>query len=73
MSNPLTDIIPAAWRKYLYAAFGLASLVVGALIVAGVDVGAASDVLVYVGAALGLTAASNTGSSDADGDGEHRA
>ena len=67
MTNPLTNVIPAAWRKYLYAAFGFASLVVGALLVAGVDVGPASDVLTYVGAALGLTAASNT---DTSGEGE---
>ena len=60
MSNPLTDIIPAKARKYVYAVFALAGIVIGALAIAGVDVGKAPDVLAYVGIALGLTAASNT-------------
>lgn len=57
--NILTDIIPARFRKYLYAAFALAGSVVGALAVAGVDVGKAPDVIAYLGIAFGLTAASN--------------
>lgn len=60
MSNPLTDIIPAKARKYIYALFALAGVVIGALAIAGVDVGKAPDVLAYIGIALGLTAASNT-------------
>ncbi len=60
MSNVLTDIVPARFRKYLYALYALAGLVTGALAVAGVDVGKTPDVLAYVGIALGLTAASNT-------------
>lgn len=56
----LTDIIPARFRKYVYAAFALAGLVTGALAIAGVDVGKTPDVLAYLGVALGLTAASNT-------------
>ena len=61
--NPLTNIIPAQYRKYVYAAYALAGLVVGALAIAGVNVGAAPEVLAYVGAALGLVAASNTPAS----------
>lgn len=60
MNNPLTDIIPARARKYVYALFGLAGVIVGALNVADVDTGKASDVLAYLGVALALTAASNT-------------
>ena len=60
MSNPLQDIIPAKARKYVYAVYALAGVVIGALAIAGVDVGKAPDVLAYVGIALGLTAASNT-------------
>lgn len=58
--NVLTDILPPKVRKYVYAAFALAGIIVGALAVAGVDVGKAPDVIAYVGIALGLTAASNT-------------
>lgn len=65
MTNPLT-VIPAKFRKYVYAAFALAGIVVGALAVAGVDVGKAPDVITYLGIAFGLTAASNT----PDGTGE---
>lgn len=57
--NPLT-ILPARWRRRFYAAFSLAGITVGALAVAGVDVGTAPDVLAYLGVALGVTAASNT-------------
>lgn len=59
MNSPLTDILTPTLRKYLYAAFALAGIVIGALAIAGVDVGKAPDVLAYVGIALGLTAASN--------------
>lgn len=58
--NPLHEIVPAAYRRYLYAAFSLACIVVGALAVADVEVGKAPDVLAYLGGALGLVAASNT-------------
>jgi hypothetical protein len=60
MSNPLVDIIPAGGRKYVYALYALAGIVVGALSVAGVDVGTAPEVLAFIGTALGLVAASNT-------------
>ncbi|TIC78762.1 hypothetical protein [Nocardioides sp. GY 10127] len=63
MSSILTDVIPAKARKYVYLAFALAGIVVGALTVAGIDTGSAADVLTYVGVALGLTAASNTSTS----------
>lgn len=62
--NPLTDVLTPALRKYLYAAFFLATVVFGALKIAGVDTGSSSDVLAYVGAGLGLTAASNVTHSD---------
>lgn len=58
--NPLTDIIPAHVRKYVYAAYALAGVVVGAMAVAGLDVGKAPDVIAYLGIALGLAAAANT-------------
>lgn len=58
--NVLHEILPAVWRKRAYAAYALAGVLVGALAVAGVDVGTAPDVLAYLGVALGLTAASNT-------------
>lgn len=74
MMNPLVDIIPAAARRYLYALFALACLVVGALQVGGVDVATAPEVLAYIGIGIGATAASNTqartnerGSVDAGG------
>lgn len=57
--NPLT-LIPAKYRKYAYAAYALSVIVAGALAIAGVQTGKTTDVLAYVGAALGLTAASNT-------------
>lgn len=62
--NLLTDIIPAAARKYIYAAYALAGIIVGALAVAGIDVGKAPDVIAYLGIALGLTAAANTTTTD---------
>ena len=60
MGNPLTDVIPARYRKYLYAALFAAGLVVGALDLYGVNVGTWPSVVAYVGAGLGLVAASNT-------------
>jgi len=60
MNTVLTDIIPAKARKYLYAALALAGIVVGALNIAGVDTGAAVDVLAYLTIAFGAVAASNT-------------
>jgi hypothetical protein len=60
--NLLTDVLPAVWRKRLYALYALAGMTVGALAVGGMDVGTAPDVLAYLGIGLGLTAASNTAS-----------
>ena len=57
--NPLTNVIPTKYRQYVYAAFTLAGVVVGALNIAGVNTGAAVEVLAYLGVALGATAASN--------------
>lgn len=59
MNNPLTDLLPQKARTVLYAALALAGIIVGALNVADVDTGKAADVLAYLGAALGLLAASN--------------
>ena len=64
MSNPFTQI-PASVRKWLYLAYGVVGLVLGALQVADVEnvAGLSTDkalqVLAYVGLALGFTAASN--------------
>lgn len=57
--NPLVNVLTPKIRGYLYAAYVLAGIVLGACQIAGVETGKTSDVLVYVGAALGLTAASN--------------
>lgn len=57
--NPLTDLLTPQIRKYLYAAYVLAGIVVGALAVAGVDVGKAPDVLAYLSIPFGALAASN--------------
>lgn len=62
--NPLTSI-PAKYRLWLYGAFFLVGVILGAADVAdagtifGVSVDKALDVYAYVGIALGLTAASN--------------
>lgn len=57
--NPLVNVLTPEIRKYVYAAFTLAGIICGALAIAGVDVGKTPDVLAYLGAALGLVAASN--------------
>lgn len=57
--NPLNDLLSPTIRKYLYAAYVLAGFVVGALAVAGVDVGKAPDVLAYLAIPFGALAASN--------------
>lgn len=56
--NPLT-YIPARFRKVAYGLYAAAAVATGALLVAGLDVGKAPEVLVYLGGALGVTAASN--------------
>lgn len=61
-SNPLNDILPDPVRRYVYAAYVVAGLVIGALAVAGVDVGKAPDVMTYLAIPLGALAASNTNS-----------
>lgn len=66
MNTFLTDIIPAKMRKYFYASYGMVAVVLGALQIAEVNTGKASEVLVYVGIALGFTAASNARSADGD-------
>lgn len=64
MTNPLTGILPAAARRYLYAAYALAGVVLGCLQIADVQTGKTAEVLAYVGVALGITAASNVTHSE---------
>lgn len=64
----LKDIIPARFRKAVYAAYALAAVVIGALVIAGVNTGKAPDVLAYLGIAVGAVAAQNTGLSDNKGE-----
>lgn len=59
--NILIDIIPASARRYVYAAYALIGLVLGALQVYGNDVSAILGVYAFIGAALGITAYANTG------------
>lgn len=58
MSNPLTDVIPAPARKYVYAALALAAIVFGAW------QASEGDWTAFVGSLIvsltGATAASNT-------------
>lgn len=56
----MLTLIPARFRRIAYALFAAAGVLVGALNVADVNTGKATDVLAYLGAALGLVAASNT-------------
>ncbi|HKY57648.1 MAG TPA: hypothetical protein VJL80_06395 [Aeromicrobium sp.] len=56
----LKDIIPAEWRRFVYAAYFLAATIAGALAVGGVDTGKFPDVIAYLGIAVGAVAASNT-------------
>lgn len=64
----LKDVIPAKYRRFVYALYALAATVVGALNVAEVNTGKAVDVIAYLGIAVGAVAAGNTGSSrDEDG------
>lgn len=63
MSNPLVDVIPANVRRYVYAAYFLAGVIVAALAVAGVGVGKSPEVLAVIGPALGAVAYSNTPAS----------
>lgn len=63
--NPLTDIIPASARRYVYGLYVLAGVLLGALQtagvseVAGVAVSTLLAVYAYLGVPLGATAASN--------------
>jgi hypothetical protein len=74
MNSPLTGIFSPATRKALYVLFSLAAVVVGAVMAycGATDavqpdwVDGANAVLTYVGAALGLTAASNIPTPDTD-------
>ena len=68
--NPLTGIVSPTVRRYIYAAYALLGVALGACQVAGVvylfwaDTTVWLNVYAYVGTALGLTAASNTPSPE---------
>ena len=64
MGNPLSGILTPQIRKWVYAVYSLAVVVVGALAIGGVDVGKAPDVLTYLGGVLSVTAASNVPTPD---------
>ena len=74
MGNPLVGLFSPATRKTLYVLFALAALAVGAVMAwcGATDtampswVDGSNAVLTYVGAALGLTAASNVPTPDTD-------
>lgn len=72
--NPLTGILTPAVRRYVYAAYALVGIVLGAIQVAyGVTepqwLTVSLAVYAFLGTALGLTAASNTPSPErTDGD-----
>jgi hypothetical protein len=57
--TPLTDVLPAKARKWLYWAYALAGVVDGALLIAGVNVGATPQILAYLAIPIGATAGSN--------------
>jgi hypothetical protein len=63
--NPLQQI-PASVRRVLYIVYAILGVALGALAVAhvdhlgSVDLDTVNDVFVYIGAAFGITAASNT-------------
>lgn len=60
MASPLTNVVPAKARRYVYLAYVLAVAVAGGLAASGVDVGIVPQILVAVGGALGLVAHQNT-------------
>lgn len=63
VSNPLTDILPASVRRYVYALWALIGLVLGAVQAFGSDpswLPGALAVYAFVSTAIGVTAASNT-------------
>lgn len=70
MTNPLVNVLTPTIRKYLYAALFLGGVVLGALKILGHDTGNYPQVLAYVGAALGLTAASNASPTQTDQQGD---
>ena len=70
--NPLTDIIPATARRYVYALFALGTLVLSCLALvdvatlAGVELVKWVGVWGLIGTAVGATAASNTPNAPAE-------
>jgi hypothetical protein len=61
--NPLTDVIPAKARRYVYAAFAFASTLLVICGIFGFDpdtIGKCAAALGVLGTAVGATAASNT-------------
>lgn len=65
--NPLTDILPAKWRGYVYTTYALVGVSLGGCQVGYVAGGDATPdwltralaVFAYVGVAIGATAAAN--------------
>jgi len=66
-SNPLTDIIPASWRRYIYALLFVAGIVYGAFVLADGDWRKAIGFLV-ASVLGGLMPASNIHSPEVKGD-----
>jgi len=64
MTNPLIDVIPAAARRYVYAAVALAALLFGAYQASDGDW--AEFVGAVIATLVSATAASNTGTPSAD-------
>lgn len=54
MSNPFTNLIPAAYRRYVYAALSLAGLVVTVAQILGYDMTKAAAIVAAIGATLGF-------------------
>lgn len=58
-SSPLTDILPAKVRKYVYATYAFIGVVVAVWSVVGEVPDVVTNVLYAIGVALGAVAASN--------------
>lgn len=54
MKNPLADLIPAAYRKYVYGILALAGLVLSIAQILGYDVSKPGEILAAIVGTLGL-------------------